>query len=607
MIRVFCSEYKPKDYIERKGDCHLSCLDHNLSLQNVDINFSALKEHLLNKDFYAFDLILIAVYVYIADRLIKRGSKTAIYDENWSQDIEFYIPVKKPMFWKQRAQILQEMFTFAVGHRYKFHFVSDRNRSERIFLEGVLEADHSEKGFDCISLFSGGLDSLSSTLELLKAGRKPLLISHKTTGKISSYRDRLCNLLNQSYENLIKWEMTINLKRKSNADRTKEYTQRSRSILYACLGIGFAKCLNIQDVYLSDNGIISLNLPCTESNKGTQLTRSSNPKLLEYINELSADIWDEGAPNIENLLLDKTKAEVIQQIVDFGHSDLITETSSCVDTKGMSKSAPFCGECSQCFERRFAVEYLRIPKHLEPRSKYRFDILTDSLDGHPIAKTHYENFFRRARFFIEHKNDDETVYKRYPEIMEYCPIDQSKQGFLRKAAALYSRQAEELNSVTGTLMNKMRKKDIQENSLLDIEYRYYLALNEQALTSDRDNEHDFMPQDKLFALFVNGKSLYLRDCEIDLSEKQFDITHSLFLTPHEYISYSQLLEGENKPENNAYASSAMQAHKRTIRKNIIRASKRKAVQLVDSFTPMKSKAKFGYRIDEWFYKQIQPK
>jgi hypothetical protein len=434
--------------------------------------------------------------------------------------------------------------------------------------------------------------------------KKPLLLAHETAGKLKTYRNNIFKELNQNFRELKKWELKIQSRRLEEELHTKqESSQRSRSILYACLGLGFAKCLNIKEVYLSDNGIVTFNLPSTESNKSTQLTRSTNPKFIELINSLSSQIWNAEAPQLENLLLWKTKADVVQKIIDYGYKNLISQTTSCVDTQFNSYEKPFCGECSQCFERRFAVELYSI----DEKEKYKFDIFQDSLDKSLVAKTHYENFFRRADFFRDNNKNLIAIYKRFPQITEYCPLDSNEQEFLQQVTNLYVQHAHELQKVLGSKGDLIINRNIEPNSLLDIEYRKRLYIENREDYLPMNNNADFIQSEKPFILFTQGKVLYVRKGEVKISTKQFETVHTLFQTPQEYLSYSVLLDGKHSESNNDAYSSAMQTQKREINREIKKTSQSQCFELIKNFSAFKNKAKWGYKIDEWFFVRIQPK
>ena len=57
------------------------------------------------------------------------------------------------------------------------------------------------KGLDCVSLFSGGLDSAIGAIDLLAAGRAPLLVSHAYKG-ISLVKIRLLKKLSGQFRAL---------------------------------------------------------------------------------------------------------------------------------------------------------------------------------------------------------------------------------------------------------------------------------------------------------------------------------------------------------------------------------------------------------------------
>lgn len=136
-MRVFCSGYKPKDYKKQDSDLSLSYLNDELLKQNIDLKFEDLKQYIISRDDYAFDLLVIAIYVYIADRRSYRGDLYSIFDPKWNQEFEFYIPVSKPNFWKQKhiKESLEEVFHFTIGHNYTFHFVKDEKKTNNSFFK----------------------------------------------------------------------------------------------------------------------------------------------------------------------------------------------------------------------------------------------------------------------------------------------------------------------------------------------------------------------------------------------------------------------------------------------------------------------------------------
>ena len=145
----------------------------------------------------------------------------------------------------------------------------------------------------------------------------------------------------------------------------------------------------MKDVYLSDNGIVSFNLPFTGQNQGTLNTRSTNPKLIYYINQLSLLLWEKEAPQIENLLLWHTKADVVKGLQKYNKAKLLSDTVSCVDTINSGNVEKFCGICSQCIDRRFAIEYADISEDEDPRglsSEFREDAISTGGSPRPPSR-----------------------------------------------------------------------------------------------------------------------------------------------------------------------------------------------------------------------------
>src|SRR3546814_11956439 len=115
-------------------------------------------------------------------------------------------------------------------------------------------------GLDEVCLFSGGLDSLIGVLDLLKGGRRPLLVSHYWDAETSKAQSYLLDRLQRRFPSPEIRSMRVRLGFDHNHLDTGEVeeTQRGRSFLFFALASlaasAFGKPTNI---HLPDNGLIA--------------------------------------------------------------------------------------------------------------------------------------------------------------------------------------------------------------------------------------------------------------------------------------------------------------------------------------------------------------
>ena len=260
----------------------------------------------------AIDLIRIASFVYAADTSVKRGGDTDVWGENWARSLHFRIPVLEPDRWNDPKvnALLIDCLRFLTGDSYQFEFEPWRQLDRQQYLKLFGTANEGIDA-DCISLFSGGLDSLCAVSTLAERdGRKPLLIGHRSATRLTHRRQELLDALRQRGS----WRYplwTVDIHR--SGSEARERTQRSRAFLYASLATAAGLCLGLREIILSDNGVTSLNIVYTRLSIGTELTRSTHPGFLRRLNALLQAL-DSGAPAVRNTLLTFTKMDVTDQI-----------------------------------------------------------------------------------------------------------------------------------------------------------------------------------------------------------------------------------------------------------------------------------------------------
>jgi hypothetical protein len=121
-----------------------------------------------------FDILVIAALVHAADTRLSRATES---QDKWTREIRIALPVSDEARWTAAAPLLKRILNFLTGDRWSFtfrerpsNFISITPRPHRLFGTTLYNGG--------VSLFSGGLDSLVGTIDILQRGRRPFLVSH---------------------------------------------------------------------------------------------------------------------------------------------------------------------------------------------------------------------------------------------------------------------------------------------------------------------------------------------------------------------------------------------------------------------------------------------
>ena len=387
-------------------------LSHSGLDPEVNLRIENLSHVLLGSiDDRAADLVKIASYAYSADQSVSRGGEADVYSRKWHRQMRLAIPVSDPRFWKRRltSTALQVTLGFVSDDAWEFHFTKAKAAQSQLLLGLPENKIHSDP--DCVVLLSGGADSLSAAVAAIESGRRPLLVSHRTSPATDARRHRLVQALRRRYPNRSLPEIGAWIHRRESEAR--ERTQRTRSFLFASLASACAHHLGIGDVVLADNGVVSLNLPINRQFTGARASRSTHPKFLRLFNALLAEIFAD-PPRVRNPLWNRTRSEALRLLVESGNADLFEATISCSRARGLTRAMPQCGYCSQCVDRRFGTICADIEVH-DPGERYGRDVFTDELpEGE--ARTVATSYLTFART-VERLND-EALFKEFPELYD---------------------------------------------------------------------------------------------------------------------------------------------------------------------------------------------
>ncbi len=381
------------------GDKDAIVLDVQGDARNVNLRVDYITRGMLGNvpDLLA-DLLEISSYVFCADQRASRGSeKLTNYGRDWRRDMQFSIPVRCPDVWSD-AQVQKELcdtLGFLSDDAYTFEFTLSKNPVEiqEQYFPNLIDAAPS---VDEVALFSGGIDSFAGAANDIVCNNKSLLlVGHSGATKIRSVQDILIKELKErGHQRLVSF---VPVCVSNIGARTVEHTQRTRSFLFACLGLVIAQMAGKDRFTFYENGVVSMNPPVSGDIVGGRATRTTHPRVLRGLERLFSLILEREI-SIDTPLQWMTKPEVVQLIKDAGMSDLLPMTCSCTRTHSRTKAQPHCGECSQCIDRRFAVLAAGMEKY-EPASTYRLDLMTADRTGNENLRMalNYVAFFNKLR------------------------------------------------------------------------------------------------------------------------------------------------------------------------------------------------------------------
>lgn len=355
------------------------------------------------------DLLELAAYVYCADQRIGRGSeKLPNFGEDWRRSLHFSIPVRQLDVWQDPEinDLLIETLGFLSDDSYEFDFRQAQAPAQPQSLYFANLIDGSMEN-DEVALFSGGIDSFAGAVDDVAINDKSVtLVGHSSSTKVRNVQELLISGLKQrGFERKISY---IPVWVSNESERAREYTQRTRSFLFACLGLVVARMSGKDSFSFYENGVVSINLPLAGDVIGGRATRTTHPKVLRGLEALFSALLERDI-QIRTPLQWLTKKEVVLRIRDAGFSDMLAMTVSCTRPRKWTGTQKHCGVCSQCIDRRFAVLAAGMGDH-EPADSYMRDLLLAdrSTDDDLRMALSYVSFFQRLgstskeRFLIDH-------------------------------------------------------------------------------------------------------------------------------------------------------------------------------------------------------------
>lgn len=180
-------------------------------------------------------MLEIAAYVYCADQFTTRGSELLTdMGADWRRKFRFKIPVRCPDVWARSdvRQALIETLGFLSEDEYVFDFVQAASSTGLQPYLGFSDPSAQAISPDEVILFSVGLDSLAGAVdELIGSQKRVVLVSHQSSTMIASKQNSLVATLRERTKPGQLFYVPVTIKK--GQEEAAEYTQRSRSLLFA--------------------------------------------------------------------------------------------------------------------------------------------------------------------------------------------------------------------------------------------------------------------------------------------------------------------------------------------------------------------------------------
>jgi len=342
----------PADVI-MAGDIHVATLNTETASSVSDYRFfQQLSQYGLIPPELAVDLYILAVGCYIADQRIPRK----LYGEDsWSRRIDLFVPVSNPDLWVQQTERISTLLNFLSGDYWAVHF-RGRDSLPPFHFRGQ---PNSIPNTNCVSLFSGGLDSFIGAINFLQAGMNPVFVGQYSSSDVCAAQRNCVETLTRNYVERASYFHVYTRVPKAVLYGRQENTMRSRSFLFLAIGTLIASSLaSPATLYVPENGFISLNLPLSLHRLGSLSTKTTHPYLMNSFQTLLHQL--QLPVTVHNPFQFKTKGQMVAECTN---QTLLREnvavTMSCSHpTQSRFEGHPpkcHCGTCVPCLIRRSAI------------------------------------------------------------------------------------------------------------------------------------------------------------------------------------------------------------------------------------------------------------
>ena len=320
----------------------------------------------------------------------------------------------------------------------------------------------------------------------------------------------------------------------------RDFTQRSRSFLFAALAAAVALSLNRNRIRFYENGIISLNIPLSPQALGGRATRTTHPRVLNGFEDIFSLAFDKPFA-VENPYLWKTKADILREIKAAGVAKLCARTSSCTHTKEQTHMHTHCGYCSQCVDRRLNALAACFTNEEDPAEMYASDVVVGEREEADL--TMIERYLGTC-IELDGMGRPENFVAAYPEIARVLrhlkmPTEQAANEVFN----LFKRHARDIRHTLQSIVIKSSesviRKDYPPNCLLGIAVgrapaSIDTAKSAASVVPSPSANGSVVFDDGSFSVIYRGKSCELRNT------KEYALLKRICKRPGTYVSVDEI-------------------------------------------------------------------
>jgi 7-cyano-7-deazaguanine synthase in queuosine biosynthesis len=333
------------------------------------------------------DLVDVAVAAYITDEMEDREGAP----DRWTRSHEFTVPVRDPALWTGVSPLLASTLNRVAGDNFSFRWL------ERKAIAIKRHRLRLPRGADAVCLFSGGIDSLLGAYQLLKSGKRLILLGHQADNTTAAAQTALAAQLGQLFPRaftLVQCRVARSQGEKPRFPLAAkcEDSHRCRSFLFLSLAVAAAATAGVQEIAIPENGLIALNAPLQRSRLGTLSTRTAHPLFLRDFADL---VFQLGmfTGRLCNPFLYQSKTDMLRDLPP-QLAPLVRRSVSCSrPSRYQDRKVRHCGYCVPCIYRRAAM----IECGLDSADDYGFDVFGHLDDLKDYQKVDFRALVRFAQ------------------------------------------------------------------------------------------------------------------------------------------------------------------------------------------------------------------
>jgi 7-cyano-7-deazaguanine synthase in queuosine biosynthesis len=411
-----------------------------------------------NLDPLLADWVDVALFAYVADRLSpRRDPKSPQRMYQWARRMNLKLPVRHPEVWREprAAAALADVLRHFTDDEWHLEFVARREagrpaeRQEYLFAAPQSDAVR-------VALYSGGLDSFAGAARQCAelSDHSFVLVSGVTNSRQrSAQREQVRALVRRFGRNVCHLTVPFGINwRGQPHNGVEDASQRTRGFLFSTLGAATAIAAGSRELYVYENGVGAINLPCDATQLGTSNSRAVNPLSLRRMSEF-AELLTGSTFTFRNPFLFQTKGEMCRHPSVRGLAAYVPTTFSCDGFPVQARGKSQCGSCTSCLLRRLSLESAGLSA-ADPGAQYVCDLLSP---GAKVSERQLQSLramewqYRKISQRLRTKPPWQSLVTEFPELQALASSlggedEEGGNKIERPVLRLYARYAAEWES-----------------------------------------------------------------------------------------------------------------------------------------------------------------